>query len=88
MPVEYAGICFCCGHATTKYEVGAMLSGQIIDMQAGPWVGNLEVVVCGDCWRKSKEKFELGIDHAIEARKELARQDELDKRKRDDGLTP
>lgn len=88
MPVEYAGICFCCGHAVTKYEVGAMLSGQIIDMQGGPWVGNLEVVVCGDCWRKSKEKFELGIDHAIEARKELARQDELDKRKRDDGLTP
>ena len=88
MPVEYAGICFCCGHAVTKYEVGAMLTGQIIDMQGGPWVGNLEVVVCGDCWRKSKEKFELGIDHAIEARKELARQDELDKRKRDDGLTP
>lgn len=88
MPIEYAGICFCCGHAVTKYEVGAMLSGQVIDMQAGPWVGNLEVVVCGDCWRKSKEKYELGIEHAIEVRNQMEKQDCLDKRKRDDGLTP
>ena len=87
MPVEYAGICFCCGHAVTKYEVGAMLSGQIIDMQVN-WIGNLEVVVCGDCWRKSKEKYELGIEYAIEARNKMEKQDCLDKRKHDDGLTP
>ena len=83
MPVEYVGICAMCGFPVTKYEIGAEIKGTFIDyIENVP--GEIGIILCGECWQKTKEIQERGIEYAILVRNRLARQDKEDR----DGLTP
>lgn len=83
----YVGICFRCGHAVTRYEMGAHLNGTITDFES-PNRGELDVVMCRDCWNAVREVYERGLEHAIKIRNEMTRMDKEDKEKRGDPLTP
>lgn len=84
---DYVAVCFCCGHAMTKYEIGGELRGQFVDYGENA-VGELSVVVCGDCWRKAKEIQDRGVEYAILVRNKLAEQDRQDRDRRGDPLAP
>ena len=83
----YIGLCFCCGHAITKFELGADLRGAYVDYIKGE-SGELSVSICGECWLKSSEFLEMGLDRAILQRNKIVIMDSEDKDKRGDALTP
>lgn len=83
MPIDYIGICLCCGFPITKYEIGADIRGTFTDYIENA-MGEISVSICDDCWRKSKEMQDRGIEYAISVRNRLTRQDKEDR----DSLTP
>lgn len=83
----YVGMCFFCGHAITKFELGADIRGTYIDYTKGE-SGEMTVSICGECWLKSCEFLNLGLAHAINKRNKIAIMDSEDNDERDDWLTP
>lgn len=74
MPAEYISLCAMCGHALTKYEVGADIRGQFIDYsEVG--AGEISIAVCRDCWNKLLEIQNNGLDAAIKKRERLICED-------------
>jgi hypothetical protein len=73
----FVAVCCGCGHAISKYEIGGEIRGTYSDyLEHVP--GEITIVLCIECWEKTKQIVSGGLQQGIRVRNTLSRQDEDD----------